>query len=222
MAGRHDRDPDRLVVAPKVDQIGFPRVTEPPGFGAQRLWLAFTALSAFSVCRTIWYNFKGKREKSVAAAASSSASTARSPEAFSDSASCNTPSGPVAHQPKKYEQKMKTIRQTHRAGAVWADGQELAMWTFHMDNRARWGIATTNHGESINNVYKGLRAMPISLIVEMSYWKVNEWRVAISVQNGTQPMLGYIKILEEYSSTGISISHWIKKVCSYSNISYCY
>ncbi|CAI0559185.1 unnamed protein product [Linum tenue] len=91
MAGRHDRDPDRLVVAPKVDQIGFPRVTEPPGFGAQRLWLAFTALSAFSVCRTIWYNFKGKREKSVAAAASSSASTARSPEAFSDSArGCHT------------------------------------------------------------------------------------------------------------------------------------
>ncbi|CAI0432680.1 unnamed protein product [Linum tenue] len=73
---------------------------------------------------------------------------------------------------------MKTIRHTHRAGAVWAEGQELPMWTFHMDNGARWGIATTNHGESINNVYKGLRAMPISVIVEMSYWKVNEWRVA--------------------------------------------
>ncbi|CAI0442982.1 unnamed protein product [Linum tenue] len=84
----------------------------------------------------------------------------------------------VAHQPKKYEEKMKTIRHTHRAGAVWAEGQELPMWTFHMDNGARWGIATTNHGESINNVYKGLRAMPISVIVEMSYWKVNEWRVA--------------------------------------------
>lgn len=32
----------------------------PPGFGARRLWLAFTALSAFSICRTIWSNFKGK------------------------------------------------------------------------------------------------------------------------------------------------------------------
>ncbi|CAN8324479.1 unnamed protein product [Cochlearia groenlandica] len=28
--------------------------TAPPGFGARRLWLAFTALSAFSVCRTVW------------------------------------------------------------------------------------------------------------------------------------------------------------------------
>lgn len=26
----------------------------PPGFGARRLWLAFTALSAFSVCRSLW------------------------------------------------------------------------------------------------------------------------------------------------------------------------
>lgn len=34
--------------------------TAPPGFGARRLWLAFTALSAFSICRTIWSNFRRK------------------------------------------------------------------------------------------------------------------------------------------------------------------
>ncbi|KAF2313942.1 hypothetical protein GH714_020754 [Hevea brasiliensis] len=45
--------------------------TAPPGFGARRLWLAFTALSAFSVCRTIWSNFKGKNGKSAATAATS-------------------------------------------------------------------------------------------------------------------------------------------------------
>ncbi|CAI0378886.1 unnamed protein product, partial [Linum tenue] len=45
------------------------------------------------------------------------------------------------------------------------------MWTFHMDNGARFGIATTNHGESINGVYKGIRAMPVSVLVEMTYWK---------------------------------------------------
>jgi hypothetical protein len=44
----------------------------PPGFGARRLWLAFTALSALSVCRTIWSNFKGKDGKSVPAASASS------------------------------------------------------------------------------------------------------------------------------------------------------
>jgi hypothetical protein len=34
--------------------------TVPPGFGARRLWLALTALSAFSICRSYWSNFKNK------------------------------------------------------------------------------------------------------------------------------------------------------------------
>ncbi|KAJ3674702.1 hypothetical protein LUZ60_005318 [Juncus effusus] len=33
----------------------------PPGFGARRLWFAFTALSAFSVLGRLWSEFKGKR-----------------------------------------------------------------------------------------------------------------------------------------------------------------
>ncbi|GLU08107.1 hypothetical protein SLE2022_250320 [Rubroshorea leprosula] len=45
--------------------------TAPPGFGARRLWLAFTTLSAFSVCRTIWSNFKERGKKSTAVTSSS-------------------------------------------------------------------------------------------------------------------------------------------------------
>ncbi|KAJ4977701.1 hypothetical protein NE237_008481 [Protea cynaroides] len=36
--------------------------TAPPGFGACRLWLACTTLSAFSVASRLWSNFKGKGE----------------------------------------------------------------------------------------------------------------------------------------------------------------
>lgn len=38
----------------------------PPGFGARRLWFAFTAVSAFSVGRRLWCNyfFKAKRQES--------------------------------------------------------------------------------------------------------------------------------------------------------------
>lgn len=38
-------------------------LTAPPGFGARRLWLAFTALSAFSVGRRMWSNFREKERK---------------------------------------------------------------------------------------------------------------------------------------------------------------
>lgn len=41
--------------------------TVPPGFGARRLWLAFTALSAFSVGRKLWFNFRGRTRKPSAA-----------------------------------------------------------------------------------------------------------------------------------------------------------
>lgn len=49
--------------------------TAPPGFGARRLWLAFTAFSAFSICRTIWFNFRGKSKAAAAPAAAGSAGT---------------------------------------------------------------------------------------------------------------------------------------------------
>ncbi|KAI8011265.1 hypothetical protein LOK49_LG06G02807 [Camellia lanceoleosa] len=45
--------------------------TLPPGFGARRLWFAFTALSAFSVGRTLWSRFRGKGKESAAATAAS-------------------------------------------------------------------------------------------------------------------------------------------------------
>ncbi|KAF2541268.1 hypothetical protein F2Q68_00031961 [Brassica cretica] len=38
--------------------------TAPPGFGARRVWLAFTALSAFSVCRTLWSRLGSGAKKS--------------------------------------------------------------------------------------------------------------------------------------------------------------
>lgn len=40
--------------------------TAPPGFGARRIWLAFTALSAFSVGRRLWFNFRGRKVKESA------------------------------------------------------------------------------------------------------------------------------------------------------------
>ncbi|KAK9146466.1 hypothetical protein Sjap_006369 [Stephania japonica] len=46
----------------------------PPGFGARRLWFAFTALSAFSVGRRVWSNFKPKAEDSPGSGAAAAGS----------------------------------------------------------------------------------------------------------------------------------------------------
>lgn len=39
--------------------------TAPPGLGFRRLWFAFTALS---VCRSIWFNVRGRRLQAAASA----------------------------------------------------------------------------------------------------------------------------------------------------------
>ncbi|CAI9775941.1 unnamed protein product [Fraxinus pennsylvanica] len=40
--------------------------TAPPGLGARRFWFAFTALSAFPVCRRLWFSFRGRSRKEEA------------------------------------------------------------------------------------------------------------------------------------------------------------
>ncbi|CAL1392259.1 unnamed protein product [Linum trigynum] len=72
---------------------------------------------------------------------------------------------------------MQNIRQICPEGAQWLDQHDLEMWTFHKDGGHRWGIAITNSSESINNVYRECRALPISAIVEMTFWKTNGWFV---------------------------------------------
>lgn len=52
----------------------------PPGFGARRLWLAFTALSVFSACRAIWFNLRNKGKSVVSAPPEDAESMDRSGE----------------------------------------------------------------------------------------------------------------------------------------------
>lgn len=52
----------------------------PPGFGARRLWLAFTALSVFSACRAIWFNLRNKGKSTVLSSTEDAESVERSDE----------------------------------------------------------------------------------------------------------------------------------------------
>ncbi|PHU14270.1 hypothetical protein BC332_15475 [Capsicum chinense] len=61
--------------------------TIPPGFGARRVWLAFTALSAFSVGSKLWFNFHGRTRKPSAVADSGSGSGSVSMDQFGSASS---------------------------------------------------------------------------------------------------------------------------------------
>ena len=57
------------------------------------------------------------------------------------------------------------------AGA-WVDNLRVEKWTRSYDNGVRWGHMTTNLVESMNGVFKGIRALLITALVSTTYFRM--------------------------------------------------
>ncbi|CAN1310166.1 StAR-related lipid transfer protein 7, mitochondrial [Linum perenne] len=165
--------------------------TVPPGFGARRLWLAFTALSAFSVCRTIWSDFRGKREKSAAAAAAAADASSLSPAPAGEGREELVTGNDLEHllfllEGKDNQMDWQCIMEKT------TPNMSYQAWRYEPQTGPTVLRSRTVFEDATPNLVKDF------------FWD-DEFRPK------WDPMLGYIKILDECSSTGISISHWIKK-----------
>lgn len=178
--------------------------TAPPGFGARRLWLAFTALSAFSVCRTIWSNFKGKNGKSAATTVSPAltptASTRSSGEGGSDSiSSCS--------EPEEGEEIVTENDLEHLLHLL--EGKDGQMeWQSMMDRTtSNMAYQAWRHEPQARpTIYRSRTVFEDATpeLVRDFFWD-DEFRLKWDA------MLAYFKILEEFPHTGTMIVHWIKK-----------
>ncbi|XP_058733968.1 uncharacterized protein LOC131605653 [Vicia villosa] len=54
----------------------------------------------------------------------------------------------------------------------WVDSLAREKWTRSYDNGKRWGHMTTNLVESMNGVFKGIRHLPITALVEATYYRM--------------------------------------------------
>ncbi|XP_058783004.1 uncharacterized protein LOC131657649 [Vicia villosa] len=54
----------------------------------------------------------------------------------------------------------------------WVDNLAREKWTRSYDNGKRWGHMTTNLVESMNGVFKGIRHLPITSLVEATYYRM--------------------------------------------------
>ncbi|MBA0675773.1 hypothetical protein Goari_017298, partial [Gossypium aridum] len=180
--------------------------TAPPGFGARRLWLAFTALSAFSVFRTIFSNFIKRRFKESASDSSvplqSPPPTAWiSPECVADAVS---PGG------RAVEREQDIVTENDLAHLLHLlEGKDGEMEWQRMMER------TTS-----NMSYQAWRQEPVSgpaiyrsrtvfedatpEVVRDFFWD-DEFRPKWDT------MLAYFKTLDECPCTGSMIVHWIRK-----------
>jgi len=86
------------------------------------------------------------------------------------------------------------------------DEKELEVpckWSLCYDEGHRWGIMTSNAAESLNNVFREARGLPVCAIVEATYYKLLEWfnkrkqHARVLAQNGQIFSERVTKILEK-------------------------
>jgi hypothetical protein len=82
---------------------------------------------------------------------------------------------------REFKETMAELeKMLNQAGKAWLDQQmeNKAKWALEYDEGDLWyGIMTTNSSESFNRVFKGVRSLPVSGIIEFSFKKCNEYFV---------------------------------------------
>ncbi|XP_002517011.2 uncharacterized protein LOC8280167 [Ricinus communis] len=178
--------------------------TAPPGFGARRLWLAFTALSAFSVCRTVWSNFKGKNVKlaPTMATPASMAPTRNSADGGGGGESVSSCGEPQEGEDVVTENDLEHLLHLLEG----KDGQ--MEWQFMMErSTSNMAYQAWRHEpQNAPTVYRSRTVFEDATpeLVRDFFWD-DEFRLK------WDPMLAYFKILEEFPHSGTMIVHWIKK-----------
>ena len=165
--------------------------TAPPGFGARRVWLAFTALSAFSVCRTLWSRLGSGGKKSVGEVPPSEAAVSR-----------------VSDENREEEKDVVTEKDLEHLLHLLEAGNDKMEWQSMMDKSTpNMSYQAWRHEPQTGPVVYRSRTVfedATPDIVRDFFWD-DEFRPK------WDPMLAYFKTLEEDPQTGTTIVHWIKK-----------
>ncbi|XP_059650782.1 uncharacterized protein LOC132296612 [Cornus florida] len=161
-------------------------------FGAWRLWLAFTALSAFSVCRTLWAVFSGKGPGS---AASASTADGRGNNIAPNIGNSETDQHIVTENDLEH-----LLHFLDKNGEMtWKSIMERS--TFNLTYQA-W----CHEPETGPIVYRSR-----TVFDDASPELVRDFFWDDDFRSKWDPMLSYFKILVEFPQTGTMIVHWIKK-----------
>ncbi|XP_052190753.1 uncharacterized protein LOC127800275 [Diospyros lotus] len=184
--------------------------TAPPGFGARRLWFAFTALSAFSVGRRLWSTFRGKGKDPSAldgAAASRSEAAAAGTGPPSPVGSLDGNGGDASAGASQIENVVTENDLEHLLHLLESKNGEMG-WQNMMDrSTSNFAYQAWRHEPEMGpTVYRSRTVFEDASpdMVRDFFWD-DEFRPK------WDPMLAYFKILEECPHTGTMVVHWIKK-----------
>lgn len=81
------------------------------------------------------------------------------------------------NQPRKFNVRINRLAQINPEAHQWLqdigddDQPHPELWSLSHDGGRRWGIMTTNGPESLNNVFKEARELPVTSLVEVTFYK---------------------------------------------------
>ena len=75
------------------------------------------------------------------------------------------------HQPQKYERYMEELKRLDEKSVAWFSKLDTQKWTQAYDLGYRYGWMTTNIAECINGVLKGARMLPITALVQLTFYR---------------------------------------------------
>ncbi|KAM7485236.1 hypothetical protein LguiA_001245 [Lonicera macranthoides] len=182
--------------------------TAPPGFGARRIWLAFTALSAFSVGRRLWFNFRGRKVKDSTDPVATSPEVV--PAALASAQSLEGGGCEISLSTGTAGSGLDIVSESDLEHLLQLLGNKDGdmTWQSMMDrSTSNFTYQAWRHEPETGPVVYRSRTIfedATPELVRDFFWD-DEFRPK------WDPMLAHFKILEECPQTGKMIVHWIKK-----------
>ncbi|KAH6788120.1 Polyketide cyclase/dehydrase and lipid transport superfamily protein [Perilla frutescens var. hirtella] len=185
--------------------------TLPPGLGARRFWLAFTALSAFSLCRGLWFRSRGMSRKVEKSSVRELVDLAPSPAAAAaqesaDDSSCGDVR-PLTGAPEGESNVVVEKDLEHLLKLLNAKDGEMSWQSMMERSTSNMTYQAWRHEPAMGpTVYRSKTIFEDATpeLVRDFFWD-DECRPK------WDPMLVNINILEECPNTGMMTIHWIKK-----------
>ena len=73
---------------------------------------------------------------------------------------------------------MTTIERINAEAQQWLEAIPFQLWALSHDEGRRYGIMTTNMSEVFNSVLKGARSLPLTALVQLTFFRLNSYFVA--------------------------------------------
>ena len=84
----------------------------------------------------------------------------------------------LATKQRKFNRHMTTIGRINSEAQQWLEAIPLEIWALSYDGDKRYGIITTNMSEVFNSVLKGAHNLPITALVQLTFFCLNSYFVA--------------------------------------------